>query len=375
MPVVLLVLTMLVLSACGENNPPGPASQPRETGSAGAADDVLRPLGAPIDVGGLRVRVDVKQVGSDKDGPWVLVRMRVKNVGKRRVALPFLELVCAEPTTHGYMNADVASIAPGRSVSSDVHLLISDTGRTEEEYFAPIPPCGATASISVMVTSGQPDYTESESAGWQVDAGSLEKLNATLPFTRPGGDPKDPDRPYAWVEDDVYSSGYTVIFVRGLSVPQVLRALGGIQRDAGALDHEGVWDVYDEGMDPETYAAPTVVTAAEHDGGVVVFAPFGHYVGPRQMRALSRGGVAATYGNTVNGDDHIVVAREGKVLRNFDPFLDDSYDKNGPLPEEKGLDLEYDTGPASWTLLERLTSIHVTREWLEGPQPTYVLKN
>lgn len=372
MPV--LVVAMTVVSACADDRSPG-GSEARATSSASDPADELRPLGEPIDIGGLRVRVDVIEVSGDKNGPWVRTTMRVENMGKRSVALPHLALVCAEPATHGYMVGDATSLAPGRSVSKDVQLFISDTGRTEDDYYAPIPPCGPRASISVAVTSGQPDYTESESAGWRVDAGSLEELNAALPFTRPGGEPKDPDRPYAWVEDDRYSSGYTVIFIKGLGVAEVLQVLGGARREAGVLDGAQMAELQDEVTDPQTYEGPTVLTAAAHDGGVVVNVPFGYHVSPRRARALSRGGIAASYGNTVNGDDHVVVARNGKLLRNFDPFLDQSWDWNGPLPEEEGLDLEHDTGPACWELLERLTSLTVTQAWFEQPQPTYVLND
>ena len=71
----------------------------------------------------------------------------------------------------------------------------------------------------------------------------------------------------------------------------------------------------------------------------------------------------------------ILVARKGTVVRSFDPFLGQDYLKTKHLPEEKGLDLENDTGPASWTLLERLTKVHITRDWLmdEG-HPAYLVK-
>ncbi len=63
------------------------------------------------------------------------------------------------------------------------------------------------------------------------------------------------------------------------------------------------------------------------------------------------------------------------MVRSFDPFLDHNYVKTKPLPEEKGLDLENDTGPASWTLLERLTKVHITQDWLmDHGHPAYVIK-
>lgn len=361
-----------MLVACGTNNPPGPASDPASASSSGTAAGEPRPLGEAVDVGGFRVRVTVERVDSDKDGPSLVTTMRVKNIGRKYLALPSLRLECEDPATFGYMVNGATGLSPRRSTKLEVPLFISSMNK---DYYAPIPPCGTSASISVSVTSGRPDYTESEDPGWRVDPDTLAELNATLPFVMPGGEPKDPDRPYAWVEDDQYTNGYTVIFVKGRGVADVLKILGGVRRDAGVLDGSEVADLHDEVADPNTYDGPTVLTAAEHDGGVVVNVPFGYYVSPRRARALSRGGVAASYGNTVNGDDHVVVARRGRVVRNFDPFLDDSYDRNGPLREEEGLDLAYDTGPASWTLLERLTAIHVEQPWFDGPQPTYVMED
>lgn len=352
--VAVLAFAMSGLSACDED-PPTSGARPRSTAAASDPFGVLPPLGEAIDVGGLRVRVDVKKVGGDKNGPWLLVKMRVKNLGKRSLGLPDLRLECAEPTTIAYMIGDGTSVAPGRSVSKDVRLLISDTGRAENDYYAPIPPCGASASISVWVTSGRPDYTE-ERAGWRVRPDTLDGLNASLPFTRPGGEPKDPDRPYAWTAEETLPDGYHVVFVPGITAEQALDALAPVRGKARPDDFWGV-------------------TVAQREDGVVLFTSGG--ISEERVRALSRGGhVVASYSNTVNGDDHVLVVRDGKVVRSFDPFLAYDYVKTKPLPEEKGLDLENDTWAASWTLLERLTNIHVTEEWLlDGAHPAYLLKD
>lgn len=349
MPALVVVAT--AVTACGDT-PSDDRAQAAASSSASGPADELRRIGEPIEVGGLRVRVDVTEVGSDEDGPWLLARVQVENLGRTSVALPSLSLVCAEPTTNGYSVNDATSVGPGRTVSRDVHLLITDTGRSEEEYFDPIPPCGDTASISVWTTTGQPDYTESESAGWQLAAASLAELNATLPFTRPGGEPKDPDRPYAWVDGDRLGEGYQVVSVPGMTAVEALRIIDPIREVTSSDELRGV--VIDE-----------------LDGGVVLFTYW--LIPDRYLRELSRGGIVASFGNTVNGDYHILVARDGKVVRSFDPFMDEDYMPSKPLPEEEGLDLEYDTGPASWALLERLTSMHLSPDWLDQDRPTYLL--
>lgn len=386
--VPVLVLTMLGAAGCGDaDSSPGDAGPgPDETFMTSYIEvegPELAELGEYADLGdGLRVRLDATGVDNDTQGPWMDVTVRAENDGQTPRPEPLVTLYCEQSDDGGgqrWSEEDGPGVAgtidPGDTYEADLDLLLPGDTQMGDV----IPECEGSAYLEAATYGDDPNNALS-SAQWEVPEAFIDELNEDRldAYRSPAPPPepaKDPDRPYAWVEEDVYSSGYALILVRGLSVPEVLRAMGGIQRDAGILDPAERSDLQYELEDPETYAAPTVVTAAEHDGGVVVHVPFGYHVSPRLARALSRKGVAATYGNTVNGDDHIVVARKGRVLRNFDPFLDTAYDKNGPLPEEKGLDLENDTGPASWTLLERLTSIHVTPGWLEGDQPTYVLRD
>ena len=358
-----LPLAGTTLAGCGTNDPTTPTAYddtgsdgasdgesggasdgPSGAPSAGASSGRLRALGESIDVGGLRVTVRAKGVGGDKNGPWLTATMRVENRGDKALGLPILGLECSGSTTSGYAVDDSTSLRPGRTRTIEVSLFITDR-RGEEDYYEPIEPCRGTASVSVLVSSGRPDYVLSTSAGWQVDASTLAALNARLPFTRPGGEPKDPDRPYAWAAGDgAFSSGYQVVLVPGITAEQAIRVLKPLRGAPDLDDFERV-------------------VVADHGDGVVLFT--WALISDEDVTALSRiKGLAATYGNTVNGDDHVLVARRGKVVRSFDPFLDQDYEKTPRLPEEKGLDLEYDTGPASWTLLERLTRMHITEGWL-----------
>ncbi|KRC55112.1 hypothetical protein ASE19_06680 [Nocardioides sp. Root79] len=334
----MLAVVVAGLTACDD----GQKADPEPSSNATAGESDLRPLGEPIDVGGLRVRVTVKEVGSDKDGPWVTTTMRVKNVGQKRIALPMLGLDCAEPMTSGYATGPSSLIAPGRSKTVEVPLYVRGMS---DDYYAPVQPCGASGSISMLVSSGQPDYTMSESDGWRLDPDSLSDLNALLPFTPPGGEPKDPDRPYAWTEGEYAPEAYQVVSIPGMTYEQAIRILDPVRGSP-------TWDDYDR------------VIVAEHERGVVLFT-YG-YLPDRYVRALSREGVAASFASSINADTHILVARRGRVVRSFEPMLGQDFKKSKPLPEEKGLDLEYDTWPASWTLLERITGIHITEEWLLG---------
>lgn len=296
------------------------------------------------------MRVSVKDVGGDEDGPWLVATMRVTNIGKKQMALPSLGLKCANATTIGYSTNGATGLRPGRSAKLDVPLFIRGTG---DDYYAPIDPCEDTASISVWATTGRPDYTESESDGWEVDKGTLEELNARLPFTPPGGEPKDPERPYAWADDETGPEAYQVVSVPNMTAAEALRILDPIR----------------EVRSPD--AIRRVVVDAL-DGGVVLFTYW--FVPDTYVRRLSRGGIAASYSISINADTHVLVARNGKVVRSFDPLIDHNYLKSKPLPEEKGLDLEYDTGPASWTLLERLTKIRIPEEWIYAEHPAYLVR-
>lgn len=346
-----LAVVVVALSGCGKNDVP--SSSPYSPSTPAEGGD-LRQLGEPIDVGGLRVRVTVDEVGGDKDGPWVTTTMRVKNVGTRSVALPDLRLVCSGSTTFGYSANSLSSLRPGRSTTIEVPLLISNTA-DEDDYYEPIARCEGTASISVWVTSGSPDFTESTSDGWQVDATTHDEINARLPFTRPGGEPKDPDRPYAWVEGEYAPEAYQVVSVPGMTFEQAIRILDPVRGSA-------TWEDYER------------VMVAEHDRGVVLFTY--DYIPDKYVRALSRRGVAASFASSINADTHILVARKGRVVRSFEPMLGQDFKKTKPLPEEQGLDLEYDTWPASWTLLERITGIHITEGWLlDDSHPGFRLRD
>lgn len=358
----LVLCAAATLAGCGTNEASTAEAYDGDPGFVTSSPVVFEegkyPLGEYVEWDDtLRIRADVVSVDSDESAVWMNVAVRVDNNGPHARAMPALEFSCAESGT-GTAMPDYSGSTPRRvdahgSVEVEMRLQLSSNGMDG----GPIPPCEGRATLWVIMQES--DGSASLGDVWSVPDRVVNELNASRPVLTPSPAPgpiADPDRPYAWVDQDQYSSGYQVVVVTRTTAEAVRRTLG-----LGApADVEGV----DE-----------AVIVAEHSDGVVLFTLFG-YLPQEQVQVLSRGGLAASYSNTVEGDDHILVARDGKVVRSFNPFLGEDYVKSDPLPEEKGLDLEDDTWAASWTLLERLTKIHITEEWLFGEDhPAYLMKD
>lgn len=279
---------------------------------------------------GLLIDIVVASVGGDGQRAWLNVRVDYDNSTGTEQPLDPPTLHCAQSDGVGQALRDDLTV--GRSGGMQVGLLIPPGDDGE-----PLTACLA------------PAYVEIGSGRWTLSVDELEYLNEELA--------RDPGRSYSWVAtDDLFSSGYQVVVVPGATVAEALDALGPNRRK----------------VSPERYRA---IRVAEHDDGVVLFTWWG-LVDEQQVVALSRiGGLAASYTTSEAGGDQVLVARNGTAVRSFDPFLGQDYLKSKHLPEEKGLDLENDTGPASWTLLERLTKVHIAQEWLmDEDHPAYLLR-
>lgn len=329
-----LLGSVALLAACGEVNAP---VEP----SAGPTAPTVTPAPSPAamgeeqDVGpGLPVRVSIDSTGGDGRRTWLNVMVSYENHTSGSPLVPAPSLHCAQsaaaglPRAHG--SGDQDGFPAGLSGGQGYELLLPPDADGR-----PLTGCRAPAYVAVG------------GARWRLTPDDLEYLNTELA--------RDPGRPYRWTGADAqFSSGYQVVFVPGASAAEALTALAPVKRK---VSQERFW----------------AVRVAEHEDGVVLFT-WG-LISDERVVALSRiGGLAASYGNTVEGDDHVLVARDGRAVRSFDPFLAHAYDTSRPLPEEKGLDLENDTGPASWTLLDRLTSMHVAQDWLLDPaHPAYLL--
>jgi hypothetical protein len=112
---------------------------------------------------------------------------------------------------------------------------------------------------------------------------------------------------------------------------------------------------------------------------VVTFEPNGwHGVDHQVAAALSAGGRYASYFWNVNAVKEFIFAEAGAIRRNFDPLLyDNDRQREHALPEELDLPFPSEGRPltpatASLALIERLTGVEITREWLlEGRRSTY----
>lgn len=316
--ILLLALVAIPFGACGGvNDPeaagPGPAApspSPAVATTAMSREQEVAP--------GVVVRVDVSSTGGDERRTWLNVQVAHDNRTPAAVPLDGPTLHCAGSAGEGRPRGPrlVATGSGGRTVGVEM---------PPDADGVPLRACRAPAYVAVG------------GSRWALGPDDLEYLNAELA--------RDPGRPYRWVAtDDRFSAGYQVVVVPGITADQAISVL---KPRRGAPDP----DDFDR------------VVVADHGDGVVLFG-WG-LVPDEQVAALSRiEGLAATVGNTGGADDRILVARRGKVVRYFDPLVDENYAGTPPLPQEKGLDLVDDTGPAAWTLIERLTEVHITRDWL-----------
>lgn len=278
---------------------------------------------------GLLIDVSMASVGGDGQRSWLNVTVTYDSDSDVELPLPPATLHCAESDGAGQALRDDLTV--GGSGSMEVGLLMPPGADGE-----PLRSCSAPAHVEIGP------------GRWKLADEELDYLNEELA--------REPSRPYSWVAtDESFSVGYQVVVVPDATAAEALEALGPNHRK---VSQERFW----------------AVRVAEHDDGVVLFT--WSLVSEEKVVALSRiGGLAASYMTSEDGGEQILVARNGTVVRSFDPFIGQDHLKTKQLPEEKGLDLENDTGPASWTLLERLTKVHITRDWLmDEDHPAYLVK-
>jgi DMSO/TMAO reductase YedYZ molybdopterin-dependent catalytic subunit len=171
---------------------------------------------------------------------------------------------------------------------------------------------------------------------------------------------------HEWADDVV---ALTLTFVRGLGLGEVGDLLGlrwDTERPATFTDAE-----WQQDHETSTYA----VQAAPLGGWIVLVEPNGYLTSlPRVVAALSRRGVAVSVFWNVNALMRLTAARDGAVVRAFDPLLFAASAEGEPLPQEEGLPFG-EVGPvrqAALELAERLTGVHVDRTWLlEIPRSTW----
>ena len=180
---------------------------------------------------------------------------------------------------------------------------------------------------------------------------------------------------YAWLDepslnDDLVAGCVGVI--PGGDAPYVRRCLGVEKRPSRQATVHEAWTLSESDFGNDLIQVSSIGDA------VVIYEPNGwHGVDEELAVVLSKGGRYAAYYWNVNAVMRFVFAVDGHIERGFDPLLYEA-DRERALAEE--LDLPFaagDTeslipGQASLALIERLTGLEITREWLLAtPHPTY----
>jgi hypothetical protein len=163
---------------------------------------------------------------------------------------------------------------------------------------------------------------------------------------------------YTWVDEVM---GASIAVVQGPELREVGDVLGfrwETEREESFYDAQ--W------ANAETMAP--VVQAAELDGWLVLVEPNGFLTSrPETAATLSRAGSLFSVYWNVNRLMSFVAARDGVVVRRFDPLLFGSTAEGKPLAEEEGLvfgQVEPSPLSAAMQLTERLTGVTIGRAWI-----------
>jgi hypothetical protein len=180
----------------------------------------------------------------------------------------------------------------------------------------------------------------------------------------------DPVAAYSWIELDPVMDAYCISVAVGADAERAAAAFGCDPSSRRMATFAEQWDMampYPQGGGNDTVQIDMLGTA-------VVCVEANGWGGVDQARAerLSCGGrYISTYRN-VNAVMEVVHAAAGAIVRAFDPLL---YDAAGALPEEAGLPFGHPGSPAAagLAMIERLTGVALTREWLlDLPHPAYL---
>ena len=177
----------------------------------------------------------------------------------------------------------------------------------------------------------------------------------------------EPWESYEWVDRTL--DAYCITVVTGSVTGEVVEAFAAdpaTRRPASFAEQHDMSVPYPQGFGTDTVAIDAI-------GAAVVWIENNGWAGidTARAQALSRaGGHVAVY-RSVNADMRLVVARGGTIDREFDPLL---YEDAGALPEEADLPFGHPGSPsaAAFALVERLTSVRLTREWVvDERHPAY----
>ena len=166
---------------------------------------------------------------------------------------------------------------------------------------------------------------------------------------------------YRWVDDpDPSLQGLSITLVQPAG-SDALRRLG----PSRSIPEDMTIDQASRTL-PETFAAKwLLVQEDELDGWTVLIEPHG-WAGatPAVLQRLSDGGRAVNVFWNVNALMHIGWAEDGRVVRSFDPLVEEREEQR--LPEEADLPFgePETTLAAAFVLVERLTGVRIERDWL-----------
>ena len=171
---------------------------------------------------------------------------------------------------------------------------------------------------------------------------------------------------YAWA-DEWESLGFCLAVVDLPDPVEVLSRLIRRPATAGMTPSEATaWIEHESRYGTAPYV--TVAGAAQLGSWTVVVEGIGfEATTPGTPERLTAGGYqAAVIYRSVNADMQVIWARDGQIVRSFDPLLYEIPGVGDVLPEEEGLrfGLGSPTG-SSFALLERLTGLSLTQELLD----------
>jgi hypothetical protein len=166
---------------------------------------------------------------------------------------------------------------------------------------------------------------------------------------------------YAWADAEQAVEGLSLLFVR----PKPSRLAAGLTVRDELPGKLTLHEAQDELTTLDDFAWGSEYVQVDELGDWAVFvSPWGWATAGEEITAaISAGGEAVSLFWNVNAVMSVVVAKDARVVRSFDPLL---YDGGGALPEELGLPFGEPGSPraAALVLAERLTGRAVDLDWL-----------
>ena len=165
-----------------------------------------------------------------------------------------------------------------------------------------------------------------------------------------------------------------VTFIKGQSPADVLRVLGAVDRAAlqeRSTDYGGLVLVDASGREMHG------VSVSDEPGGWTAFVEPNGFAGQHRplVKRLSAAGALVCYYRSVNADMQFVYAERGVERRRFDPLLWPDEQWGEPLPQESafafGFADDRDPGEQAILLVETLTGLHVSSDWLAQLRDQY----